>query len=516
MSLSALSLGRPGRLAAAWSPQRGPWGWAVIYAVAMMWFVSRLPMTDLPQHAAQVRLLHDLVFGNPPWRDELRINLFTPYLIGYGLALPLSLLMPAGTALKLLLCGAFVAYVAAAVRLRRELGGEPRLDWLFIPGFFGFAWKWGFLTFLLAAPLGLLFILHARRHALRPGRGRAVALTLGGVGLFFSHGLVFAYAVLVGVLFALALGRTRVLREPLRLAPYLLLGALMLTYAVVNQRVEAATPDAMGLRWPPPWERLPQALYFSLGNQSDRRFLPLGAALLAVPWVMGLRLNRRPGAWVLPAVTAALWLFVPSNALKTAMLYERFGVFLPTVYALMFAAAQPAPDPDRARRLRAGLVLAGLCCAIFLAVQTQRLLGFARESADFERLMASLPPQQRVLNLVFDRRSPAAHNHQVYVHHAAWYQAEKGGLLDFSFAWFPPQIVRYRAERQPGVGPGFDFRPETFDWQRHRGPLYDYFVVRGPLPPGLLSGGPCRVETVARAGLWSLHARRECGRATPG
>jgi hypothetical protein len=84
----------------------------VAASAGLIWLAQWPPMADMPQHAAQVALLHDLLTGQSPWASEFRINLLTPYLIGYGLALPLSFIFSATTAVKIVLTGAFLAFVA--------------------------------------------------------------------------------------------------------------------------------------------------------------------------------------------------------------------------------------------------------------------------------------------------------------------------------------------------------------------------------------------------------------------
>ncbi|MCW0054006.1 hypothetical protein OIV36_31550, partial [Burkholderia pseudomallei] len=54
----------------------------VAAAGLLFWLVPHPPMVDLPQHAGQVAILHDLLLGQSPWAPLLRINLFTPYLLG--------------------------------------------------------------------------------------------------------------------------------------------------------------------------------------------------------------------------------------------------------------------------------------------------------------------------------------------------------------------------------------------------------------------------------------------------
>src|SRR3954451_16068160 len=72
----------------------------VLCSALIFWLAPHPPMIDLPQHAAQVTLLRDMLLGQSPWADYFHINVFTPYIIGYGLALPLSFIMPIAAAMK--------------------------------------------------------------------------------------------------------------------------------------------------------------------------------------------------------------------------------------------------------------------------------------------------------------------------------------------------------------------------------------------------------------------------------
>ena len=132
-----------------------------ILSGGLFWLSPHPPMVDIPQHAGQVALFLDLLSNNPHWRDTFYINYFTPYLLGYGLWALLATAMPIAIALKLLLSIAFYAFVMSGMHLRRCCQADDRLDWLLIPSFFGFCFNWGFLTFLMAAPLGILFITQA-------------------------------------------------------------------------------------------------------------------------------------------------------------------------------------------------------------------------------------------------------------------------------------------------------------------------------------------------------------------
>jgi hypothetical protein len=137
----------------------------VLAAASIFWLAARLPMVDLPQHVAQIVLWHDLLMGQSLWSELFQINIVTPYLIAYSIALALSFIVTASTAFKILLSVAYVAFIASCIQLRRDFGADKRLDWIFIPSFFGFAYDWGFATFLISTPLCLQFIRLARIQA---------------------------------------------------------------------------------------------------------------------------------------------------------------------------------------------------------------------------------------------------------------------------------------------------------------------------------------------------------------
>jgi hypothetical protein len=163
------------------------------------------------------------------------VNYFTPYLVGCGLAVALTFVLPVSAALKLLLALSYYAFVCACLLLRGRMGGDRRLDWLFIPGFFGLAYLYGFFPFLVALPIGLAFIVLAHRHAERPAAASGALLCLVGLVLFFSHGLVFVFANLIGA--RLPSGERAFAEVPAGSAiPYAALGLLCLGYFLRRRR----------------------------------------------------------------------------------------------------------------------------------------------------------------------------------------------------------------------------------------------------------------------------------------
>ncbi|KQP11881.1 hypothetical protein [Pseudorhodoferax sp. Leaf267] len=480
-----------------------------------IWLSPQPPMIDLPQHAGQLRLLRDLLLGTSPWADLLEINLWTPYFIAFGLALPLSLVLPMAVALQLVMSGAYIAFVFFCIKLRRAFGAPAALDWLFLFSFFGFAFRWGFLTFQVAAPLGLTFILACLRHARVPTLQRGLGLGVLGVVVMLSHGLVFLYVVGVGLV--LMAQHARSLRAGLARAwPLLLLLLLCAVYSVLRAQADARyaiPPTVPAVNWHAGLRH--EHLFYSFGTGWNGVFALVATVALAAPWLAGYRIPLQPRRIALAplAVLLPVLLFVPSFAMEISLLYQRFALFLFPAYAWAFAAA-----PQRAvRRWPVGaLALASVLVLLANAGWSWR---FGRESADFRAVVARIAPGQRALALVLESTTEVGPTPDFtpYVHFASWYQAEQGGLVDLNFAVAPPQIVRFRPDRVPPLPLAFAWRPMEFDWKRHDADRYRYFFVRrGPAQAAPdFAGARCMPRLIVEEGRWSVYERVAGCAATP-
>lgn len=492
---------------------------AALWGAAIFWLAPHPPMIDLPQHAAQVALLRDILQGTSPWTEFFRINWWTPYLIGYGLALPLSLVMPVAAALKLLLSLAYLAFVFMGVRLRRHFDAEPRLDWLFLLSFFGFAYTWGFFTFLVAAPIGLWFLLLADRYAHEQTPRRALGLTAVGLVLLASHGLVFLFAVGTGFLLVAANARSWRAFLP-ALWPYVIFGLASIAYFLISRHVSSGLALHQTLPQTLLWgtgPRIPDTLVYPLSAnvQGLSVLLPLFTVLfmVAAPWLIGARIDfERRSSWLPHAVIVLIMLMVPSYAFNTQFLYQRFALFLLPTYAWAFTRQARPVSNDERRNVGLVMSLLIVLCFVMLSVYSFRTWRFGQESADIDHLTAMIEPGQRALTLAFDTDSAADNNDRIYAHYPAWYQAERRGLVDFNFAWFPPQIVRYRPDHLPKVRPGFEWHPERFDWHRHGGANYRYFFVRpaSRSPQSLFANAPCMPQLLMSLDSWAVYENVSC------
>ncbi|NJL28445.1 MAG: hypothetical protein HC897_11440 [Thermoanaerobaculia bacterium] len=116
-----------------------------------------------------------------------------------------------------------------------------------------------------------------------------------------------------------------------------------------------------------------------------------------------------------------------------------------------------------------------------------------------------MEPNRRALGLVFEPFSadvPAP----AHLHQHAWYQVEKGGIADFSFAYFYVQLVRYRPGAVvPLVPDSFSWRPESFDAALRAS--YDYFIVRSQTDRSREMFG-ADVAPLVHSGDWWLYQQK--------
>jgi len=483
-------------------------------AASMMWLSPRLPMIDLPQHAAQVALWRDLLLGQSAWADLVRINLLTPYLLGYGLLLPLSLFFSLSTASKILLTSTLLSFVAASMLLRREFGADKRLDWLFLISFFGFCWKWGFLTFLVASPLALMMIWLALRHARAPSLGRGVVLVLLGAMLLLAHGLMFLAALgFAGLQMLETLIADRFQAFFQRSLPYVALSMIILVFRLLTQQVNGALKMDEIEYGSAIWQR-PVTLLVDIADMNDQHgtwMLPLTTIILLL-MPLSLRLGWNIHAAFVPLVGLIfILLAMPSWAFETGGLYFRFALFIPVFWALIFKSGADVPSIEPASAKMGGLAIM-LCCWTILGIQASRIIAFSQESRSFETVLAAAEPSQRAYIMTPQAASLGAVNSDLYEHFPAWYQADKHGFVDFNFANFAPQVIRFKTDYHPieDAHPMSDLG--QYAWTPQFIAQYRYIFVRGSTKAieQIKSTSPCPLSLKASDGLWALLERGIC------
>lgn len=418
---------------------RAAWAAATALLVALPFLVVTFPpITDLPQQAAQIRLLAEAL-GDAD--AGYRVQWWTPYWLAYlPLAVAHAVFAPVtaariGTWLLACLWVGAVSWVAA--RRGRSVAAAV-LASAFV---FNHVLYWGFLSFLVGFPAFLIWLVLLERPPNQTSSFRREAATYlaGAALLYFSHALWFA----VGALWLVLRGATA--RWPAGTWAARLLGTapVALTAAVWFLDLRQTTFGTPPLWQTLPWERLaPGALAEGVLGGLRGPLEPLVFAAVAL-WIAGaLWTHRRRAGEAVdgPLLGAALLLLGLSLVLPTKFsgTLEFARRWMPMAATLAVLGAPRWEIRPALRRALALVVLAGLCLGTAYVWRD-----FERsELAGLEEALEALPAEPQVLGLAFDAQSPRIDG-LPYLQTFAWAQVVRGGDLNFSFALFPSSWVIY-------------------------------------------------------------------------
>ena len=476
----------------------------VVLSIVPIWFGNKLPLVDLPQHAAQVSALHEIWAGNSLFAESFHVNWFTPYLLGYLLLYVLSLALPVTVASQLLVSVSVAAIPIVSGLLLRTAHGDERWRWLAIPCSYGFAFYWGFLSFIVSAPLVLLFLVQTIRYADAPTWQRTIGICLSSVFLFFCHVIVLGFASFISLAFLL--GRTWPDWKTLclRALPYTTPIPLIIAWISLMYDREAAV-QSDSIVFGPLWYRFLLLLVEPAGRESLNSAaitVLVTTAVVLLPFMCGARITRRPEK-LLPFVAAlAVFMLAPHHAMGTAYLYQRMGIFLVPLWLLIWERpSQPRWNLDWA---------AMLIVTVWVLSNAARFAAFAKETQDFRAVLDRAEPGKKLAGMIVDNSSPLF-VFPVYLHFMAWYQAEKHGIADFNFADFHPQMVRYNPAAGSRIDATLAWVPGAFDWEKHGGAGYDYFLVKSSFDAsrGIFKEKQDSVALIAHSGWWWLYQNKQ-------
>lgn len=493
-----------------------------ILAVLPVWIPSYPPMADLPQHAAQVAFLRDLQNQHFTYSMLFRINWFTPYLLGYLLIYFVTPLFGIVASCKLVVSLFVVGFPLSAALLLRSVDVDVFWAILCIPGTYGFAYQWGFLNFLIAAPLGIVFLWLVMRSSARLTLRSTALLAASAIGLFFCHALICAFFGICAVLWLLA--GTRPLKTAvMRILP--LTAVLPIAVLWVGRTLSnpvARRPIIWDLNWHNTVESyyasLSQELHFSspgwgrisgffprlFGVTPSWHYVLIGATLFLLPFCAGMRLRRESTRWVPFLLCVAILLWCPHAVFGTEFVYQRFTMFIVPLFLLLLR--KPYVSPKRTLAVQT-ITLALVVALIVLAAQ--RAAAFSRETTGFQEALSRMEPGQRVLSLAFDHEDGVSIA-PTFLHFPSWYAAQKQGVVDPSAAMMHPELIVYRPGQIPeAVLWDFEWDPQEFNWSDYLGEQYRYFVVRSvkDVGPALFSQASCLVSLRFHQNEWWLYER---------
>lgn len=493
-----------------------------------LWVTLRPPIQDLPQHVAAVRVLAS--FSDPSFRfqDYFELTLGkTQYLTVYLLALPAVKLLGPAVATKAVLTLSLVATPVASLRLLRALRLEPCLACLSLPLVFNVHVAYGFLNFVAGIPMLLWGLALAVELRQTPTLKRQVWLGTTLLICFLTHVVPFALLSL-SVLFLTPLNPRACWRQAGLLAPSAVAAGIWLLASPAGKVVSSLgqtvssmplgsthLPFGTALRILPDW-----LLHLTTGDSDGRQLaiwllILLALAALAVAFPQPERdapidSPERTARLPVPTVERAIvMLLVPLSMLAYFTLPNGFGFIWPIcqrfpVLALLLCANLVG----RAPRWAAGPA-AALCIGLSVQSGYEHALLFrqAGESAyrGFDEVIERIPRGSRVATLIFERQIEGLQLSPL-MHAAGWVQAERGGMVMFTFAEFPSSPFTYRPDRRPPpVPPRWEWGPDRVVPDRDLG-WYDYCLVQGW--SGSLEASR-RFTEVVRRGRWSLWRRSD-------
>jgi hypothetical protein len=474
----------------------------VSWTCSPLWAATYLPIQDLPQHLAAIRVLHS--FGDPQFdfARYFELQLFrTQYLAYYLAAHLLAYVFDLELANRLLItaCVAGIPYA-----LRSLLRSLDRNEWfaLFaLPLTYNAHLILGFVNFLMAIALALWGLSLAVQQRTQPKSARAIGLAIVALACFYAHVVPFALLALgIGLIAPDRDLRATVLRV-LPLAPAAIASVVwMLASPAGKATVHAASGAGAG---PEPsfvpiafaYADIPNWLTDILHGDVDRNLLRLFALVFALTLFAGALPRDTPRSAAaqlvirlsaLPVIAAVLYFVAPTGYDWIWPIAQRFPLL-----ALLFAIPiLPKPGPALGRIIAAALVL--LTLANVREVSRAFRMFAADEVGDFDAALDSIPPAKRVAGLIFARGSRQV-KFSPFIQYVAYYQARKGGAVMFTFADFPQSPFRFRDDdRPPRVQPRWEWLPNQV--RRHDLDWYEYVLVRG-------GPSPCSREPQARCNL---------------
>jgi hypothetical protein len=471
-------------------------------ALACIWVTPYLPSVDIPQHTAQIVTLQELAGGNPLFSETFELNWFAPYTATYLLVYLLALVMPVTVATKVLVTLVVAAIPLLSGRLLEEVGAYPGWKWLTIPAGFGVAFHWGFLPFMVAAPVGLYLLLLTIRFERAPTLVAGINVAIVTALLFFFHVIALGFAALL-CLGYIAAARYREPAQVVRLwLPYTA-GLPLLLYWYLSTLGSESYVQGAAVVYGPVFDRIIGILSqpAGLGALSVYASALLVAGLLAFPFLSGARLSDRPELRALPVVALVVLFAMPATAFGSIFLYQRLTIFLLPVYLL--AWKYPAGVKPK---------LEGAVLAVVGLLALANVARFAAFGAEMRNLSAVIEQTEPGKKLMYFPVIPvtAGFGEPVHFHSGAWYQAEKRGIVDFNFAFFFPSMVRFREGQHTWVpNDSVVWQPMQFEWERSNGEFYDYFLAHSldDAQDALFKADQNKVELVARQGWWWLYKK---------
>ena len=465
-----------------------------------VWIVRYPPMQDFPLHVATLRILHDLDNPHFGFASDFQLTLGRTQYIGFYLAGHLlAFVVGVPVAARLLICFYLAGTLLALRSLLLALGRDPWLFLAAVPVLYNPLLALGLLPFLISIPVLLWGVAALLAEKRAPSFRTSAAVAAIGFSLVYLHvaslGLFLVAALL---LFPYRAGGGARAAAVVSLVPCAGALAWWLLFTNVGRSVFAVTTHWGTGESRPPFSAAVADMYPWLANafpdpSDEITFAITLCAVAAIAWsahkgAVPLRLQV-PYYGILPLFCLALYLTGARSRGVIWPLAQRY--MLPA--ALLAIPLLPLPTSERAGRwAKAALAACGALCVVNAAVHYVR---FDRDDlGDFPAALEQMDARKHVAALIFQPRASSS-RFWPFLHFGSYYQVEKGGVVDFTFAGYDQWPVDFEKGRYPlfdgPASPRWEWLPSEVVRSQPLSSYFDYALVRDrgdqPAPAGYRS-----------------------------
>ncbi len=438
-----------------------------LLAVIPFLLVKFPPITDLPQHVAQVRLFGEAI-SQPD--SPYRIQWITPYSLVYSvLGATWSIFGPedAGRMGMLVIALLWIVMLHILAQQRKR---PPLAALLATMLFFGHILYWGFYQFAFGWTLFFGWVILTRVH-FKNQLLETAAFFFASAVLYFAHVLWFFMAVawLAGQHIFLKLNWPRTLSRLAGTIPFIFLAFIWYPslgeYGFRSKTLWSTIPFK---RLSPIW--LVDASFGGLKGTMEFVFF----GLLVIWIVFGCRQNRADIRARMDRELVLLGLLFLLMALALPDMHTnttRFSQRWAPAALVFLLLGLPAPRQKKNILTVAAVVIV----AGFFLITSLNWIAFEKsELSGLKESLSVLPQSPRVIGLSYIKESAIVQG-RPFIQVFAYSQVHRGGELNFSFADFGPSLVVYRQRRRIPWTSGLEWFPE----RTKKGDLlfFDYALI---------------------------------------
>lgn len=457
-----------------------------ILASAPAWIVQYPPMVDVPFHLAAIRVIHSIHDPQFGLDEHFMLTLGrTQYIVYYIAGSLLSYVLGVAKANVVLMSAYLTGTVLAMRALCKALGKDERLCLFVIPLLCNVMFMYGLFPFLVGIPLMFWALANAIRYMESPSWKRGVLLGVLTLALFYTH--IFPF-LLFGLGFTFLFPWTepkRWLRAGAPTVPALLVLAWWTTFTTAGKLVRGALTDS----GKDPKKPLDAAIgdfhnwFTNVFRDTSDEFITVALVMLALLTIglsqasseSGVKTIARRYA-VLPAACIVLYLTSAEGHGYIWLIAQRFPIML----GMSLIPLLPHPTGTR------GHVVAAASLALALGATWNTCKHFIQFQKDevgaFDVALSQMEPKKKVCALMYSPQSQVV-NINSFMHFGSYYQVQKGGVVQFTYAGYAHWPFDFKPDRYPPPGgPArlrWEWTPQQVPVQTEILPYYDYVLTRG-------------------------------------